>query len=97
LLDRLWYLYSQEPPLKHRDLKGENIIVTLDMGTQEQSLPTLEAVRSLSLAATTHNKYTKMYEALEQVHARRGRVPATTLETDVFQMGCCLTWIEGAI
>jgi serine/threonine protein kinase len=99
LLHGLGYLHSQQPPLKHRDLKPENILITMYGENPRAVITDFGSCKEFIIgAATTHHYYTKTYEAPEQANTPRGgKVPAATPAMDVFQMGCCLTWIEGAM
>lgn len=100
LLQGLNHIHGQLPhAIKHRDLKPENILISLT--SDERPRPIIADFGSskefIIGAATTHERYTKMYEAPEQINPPKGKEPQSTPKTDIFQMGCCLIWVEGAM
>jgi serine/threonine protein kinase len=94
LMEGLNYLHTLDVPIKHKDLKPQNILlhytkvdpfvrpIIIDFNISKEIIPGMH---------TTH-PYTYMYQAPEQT----GGKPTTT-KSDVFSLGCCLTLIEGIL
>jgi serine/threonine protein kinase len=94
LMEGLNYLHTLDVPIKHKDLKPQNILlhytkvdpfvrpIIIDFNISKEIIPGMH---------TTH-PYTYMYQAPEQT----GGKPTTT-KSNVFSLGCCLTLIEGIL
>jgi serine/threonine protein kinase len=95
LMEGLEYLHTLEPPIKHKDLKPDNILLL--------PLPSFPSVRPIIAdfgiskdvipgTRTTHHLYTYPYRTPEQVDMK-----GTTTKSDVYQLGCCLILTEGVL
>lgn len=94
LMEGLDYLHTRHPPIKHKDMKPENILlqpiqldpfvkpIIIDFNINKEVIPGMNTPRT----------YTYMYQAPEQINGT-----ATTIKSDVFSLGCCLTFIEGIL
>jgi serine/threonine protein kinase len=94
-MEGLEYLHTRDPPIKHKDLKPDNILL-LPLPSHPFVQPII-ADFSISKAftpgaRTTDHLYTYMYRAPEQ-----GEGKGTTTKSDVYQLGCCLLLIEGVL
>lgn len=92
LMEGLEYLHTLEIPIKHKDIKAENILlreststpfvepIIIDFGISKEVIPSMD----------TTDIYTYTYRPPEQAQKQ-----PTTTKSDVFCLGCVFTMIEG--
>ena len=91
-MEGLEYLHTLEIPIKHKDIKAENILlreststpfvepIIIDFGISKEVIPSMD----------TTDIYTYTYRPPEQAQKQ-----PTTTKSDVFCLGCVFTMIEG--
>ncbi|KAE9366852.1 kinase-like protein [Stipitochalara longipes BDJ] len=94
LMEGLQYLHTREPPIKHRDLNPDNILVHHSSSELFPQLIIADFSISKEVIADTHT--TRVYTYLFRTPEQREGKP-TTVNSDVYQLGCCLIFIEGVL